>query len=218
MAQEKDESRRGFLKQTATVLTTTVSAQTLAAAPQTGTAPKPLDVVAALGDVIIPTDGAMYPGYKRLEANGISARVLDQLRHLDRVTPADLSLLNDSARSFPGKTLLDSDERGRVSYIETLFMPAESVQSTLDAGTIKSLQRILKLARDRILTVFYRNFPNDAVDRDENGVPIPNKPHEIFDLRKVNLVTGWDIAGYRGPLSWEEEEERRDRFKKILWD
>ena len=218
MAQEKDESRRGFLKQTATVLTTTVSAQTLAAAPQTATAPKPLDVVAALGDVIIPTDGTMYPGYKRLEANGISTRVLDQLRRLDRVTPADLALLNESARSFTGKTLLESDERGRVSYIETLFLPAESVQSTLDAATIKSLQRILKLSRDRILTVFYRNFPNDSVDRDENGVPIPNKPHEIFDLKTINVVTGWDIAGYHGPLSWEEEEERRDRLKKILWD
>jgi hypothetical protein len=154
MAQEKDESRRGFLKQTATVLTTTVSAQTLAAAPQTATAPKPLDLVAALGDVIIPTDGAMYPGYKRLEANGISARVLDQLRHLDRVTPADLSLLNESARSFTGRTFLESDAEGRVSYLETLFLPVESVQTKLDAGTIRSLQRILKLARDRILTVF----------------------------------------------------------------
>lgn len=211
---EKDESRRRFLKQTATVLTT----QTLAAAPQAATAPKPLDVVAALGDAIIPTDGALYPGYKRLEANGISTRVLDQLRRLDRVTPAHLTLLNESARSFTGKTFLESDERGRGSYLETLFLPAESVQSTLDAATIKSLQRTLKLSRDRILTVFYRNFPNDAVDRDENGVPIPNKPHEIFDLKKINVVTGWDIAGYNGPLSWEEEEARRDRFKKILWD
>jgi hypothetical protein len=210
MAQEKDESRRGFLKQTATVLTTTVSAQTLAAAPQTATAPKPLDVVAALGDVIIPTDGAMYPGYKRLEANGISARVLDQLRRLDRVTPADLSLLNDSARSFTGKTLLESDERGRVSYIEALFMPAESVQTTLDAGTIKSLQRILKLARDRILTVFYlperRGRPRRKWRTDSQQAP--------RDLRPEKGQSG-DRVGHRGIPGAAELGGRRGATKPL---
>ena len=47
--------------------------------------------------------------------------------------------------------------------------------------------------------MFYRNFPYDSVERDEHDVPIPNKPHEIFDYKKGDLVTGWDIAGYRGP-------------------
>jgi hypothetical protein len=32
------------------------------------------------------------------------------------------------------------------------------------------------------------------------------------------LVTGWDIAGFAGPLSWEEEEERRAKYKKINWE
>jgi hypothetical protein len=213
---ERDESRRQFLKETATVLTTAVAAETASAAPQAEPA-KPLDVVAALGDVIIPTDGPSYPGYRRLEEHGISARVLDQLRHLDRVTPADLTLFNESARNFTGKNFLESDASGRGSYLEVLFAGTDGPKTRLDAATMKSLQRTLKLSRDRILTVFYRNFPYDTVDRDENGFPIPNRPHEIFDLKKTNLVTGWDVAGHRGPLSWVEEEDRRNRFKKILW-
>jgi len=30
-------------------------------------------------------------------------------------------------------------------------------------------------------------------------------------------VTGWDIAGYRGPLTWEQEEKRRAEVQKIHW-
>jgi hypothetical protein len=30
-------------------------------------------------------------------------------------------------------------------------------------------------------------------------------------------VTGWDVAGFRGPLTWEEEERRRAYYKKIDW-
>jgi hypothetical protein len=30
-------------------------------------------------------------------------------------------------------------------------------------------------------------------------------------------VTGWDVAGFMGPLSWEEEERRREIVKRIDW-
>jgi len=209
---QNDESRRQFLKETATVL---ISAEALAAAPQSTPAPQPRDIVAALGDVIIPTEGAEYPGYGRLEAQGISARVLNQLRFIDRVTPADLTLFNQSAIQYTGKSFVESDAAGRASYLEALL--GDGADAKLDAAVFQPVQRVLRLGRDRILTVFYRNFPYDTIDRDANGVPIPNKPHEIFDLKKSSLVTGWDIAGYRGPLTWDEEQQRRDRFKKILW-
>lgn len=217
MAKRK-KTRRLFLKETAAALTTTISAEKLSGAPQAATAaPQPREVVAALGDAIIPTDGAQYPGYKRLEAHGISTQVLNGLRRLDRVTPADLTLFNNSAKALLGKSFLELDEAGRASYLESLFGAETKAATALDPSTLESVRKVLKLARDRILTVFYRNFPYDHVDRDENGAPIPNQPHEIFDLKRAELVTGWDIAGYRGPLSWDEEESRRNRFKKIQW-
>jgi hypothetical protein len=191
---DQDESRRRFLK---AVVTTAIVSGSVNAAP--------VDIIAALGDVIIPTDGPEYPGYRRLEAHGISNRVLNQVRFLDHVTPADLALFNESAAKVTGKSFLESDATGRVAYLESL------------PGSSEGPGKVLKLARERILTVFYRNFPYDTVERDEHDVPIPNKPHEIFDYKKGDLVTGWDIAGYRGPLTWEEEEQRRNRFQKILW-
>ncbi len=30
-------------------------------------------------------------------------------------------------------------------------------------------------------------------------------------------VTGWDITGYRGPLTWEQEEKQRAQVQKIHW-
>jgi hypothetical protein len=194
----QSESRRGFLK---AVLTTTIAAEAADVA-------RPVDIVAALGDVVIPTDGPEYPGYRRLEAHGISNRVLNQLRFVDHVSPADLALFNESTAKVTGRSFLESDAAGRASYLDTLFA---------DPSADPAVQKVLKLARERILTMFYRNFPYDSIERDDHDVPIPNKPHEIFDFKKGDLVTGWDIAGYRGPLSWEEEEQRRSRFQKILW-
>ena len=30
-------------------------------------------------------------------------------------------------------------------------------------------------------------------------------------------LTGWDIADYRGPLTWEQEEKQRAEVQKIHW-
>src|SRR5438132_4130598 len=106
----QDESRRRFLK---AVVTTAIVSGPLDAAP--------IDIVAALGDAIIPTDGPEYPGYRRLEAHGISNRVLNQLRFLDHVTPSDLALFNESAAKVTGKSFLESDATGRAAYLETLL-------------------------------------------------------------------------------------------------
>jgi hypothetical protein len=217
MAKRKD-TRRQFLKGTVTVLGAAVPIENLAAAPAAPAAPAdPRAIVAALGDTIIPTDGARYPGYKRLEASGISTQVLNTLRHLDRVALPDLALFNTAAQPLFGKTFVELDEAGRASYVDALFTGDSNVIAKLEPATATVLQRVVRLSRDRILNVFYRNFPYDHVDRDENGAPIPNQPHEIFQIKTGNLVTGWDIAGYRGPLTWEEEEERRNHFKQIRW-
>jgi hypothetical protein len=214
MARRKD-TRRQFLKGTVTVLGAAVPIENLAAEPVPAADPRA--IVAALGDTIIPTDGARYPGYKRLEASGISTQVLNTLRHLDRVSLPDLTLFNTSAQPLLGKTFVELDEAGRTSYVEALLTADSASNAKLDQATFTTLKKVTRLARDRILNVFYRNFPYDHVDRDENGFPISNQPHEIFQIKTGNLVTGWDIAGYRGPLSWEEEEERRNHFKQIRW-
>lgn len=219
MSQEKD-TRRQFLKGTVSVIGgATLPIENLAAAPQATPVPaaEPRVIVAALGDTIIPSDGERYPGYRRLESSGISTQVLNTLRHLDRVTPADLARFNTSAQTLYGKTFVELDEAGRTAYLEALFAADSTPVSRLDPATVTAVQKTLKLARDRIFNVFYRNFPYDHVDRDENGAPIPNAPHEIFQIKTGNLVTGWDIANYRGPLTWEEEEERRNHFKQIRW-
>jgi len=31
------------------------------------------------------------------------------------------------------------------------------------------------------------------------------------------MVSGWDITGYRGPLTWEQEEKQRAQVQKIHW-
>ncbi len=214
MAKQKG-TRRQFLKGTVTVLGATVQMETRGVAQPV--AAEPRAIVAALGDTIIPTDGPRYPGYKRLEASGISTQVLNTLRHLDRVALPDLALFNSSAKTLVGKTFVELDESGRTSYVEMLWGADSTPIAKLDPATVAALQKTLKLSRDRILNVFYRNFPYDHVEREENGFPIPNQPHEIYQIKTGNLVTGWDIAGYRGPLTWEEEEERRNHFKQIRW-
>ena len=39
--------------------------------------------------------------------------------------------------------------------------------------------------------------------------------HQITNPNTEEIVTGWDIAGYKGPLRWEEEEQYRAVMKKM---
>ncbi|MBI4463424.1 MAG: GMC family oxidoreductase, partial [Acidobacteria bacterium] len=38
--------------------------------------------------------------------------------------------------------------------------------------------------------------------------------HQITNPNTKQLVTGWDVAGFKGPMEWEEEEQRRAMMKK----
>src|SRR5262249_41908137 len=80
------------------------------------------------------------------------------------------------------------------------------------------LQIFYRGARARILSVYYRNYPEHEVKRNAQGEPIlkPGDTHQIHNPNTKKLVTGWDIAGYRGQPDWEEEEEQRAWAKKIL--
>ncbi len=208
MARNK-ETRRGFLKRAGVgVLAAPLGATGFS--QDQPKAPDPQAIVAALGDALIPTDEPKYPGYKRLESYGISARVWTLLRRLERVTPADMLAFNDGSKDSTGQSFLDLDAATRSAYVETIWADSGKSQP--------ALYKTLRLSRDRIFTVFYRNFPFDTIDRDDTGTPIASdKEHQIINPKKAAIATGWDIANYRGPLSWEEEQERRNRFKKIHW-
>ena len=88
-----------------------------------------------------------------------------------------------------------------------------------DSQVLEKLQSVYRLARIRVFSVFYENYPQHIIMRDEEGVPIlpPGDEHQIMNPNQPGLITGWDIAGWQGPMSWEEEEERREYFKKVQW-
>ena len=70
------------------------------------------------------------------------------------------------------------------------------------------------------MTVYYQNFPENRVPKDKNGIPLASAvdQHGIVNPNTTKLVTGWDVAGYPGPVRWEEEEQLRARMKKISWE
>src|SRR5581483_3845908 len=186
-------------------------------------------LVAALGDAIIPTAPG-YPGYQRLEQYGITDEVL---KALPGVTQQDLNVFNAAtAEFFGGKSFLELDSNQREDFLNMIvasFPPdtfgsaggggASSAQlaAKLDANAVKTLQNVFRAVRTRVLQVFFRNFPEDKIGRDNNGLPLlpPGDLHQIVNPNTKQLVTGWDIAGFPGPLSWEEEQERRARWMKI---
>lgn len=196
-------TRRRFLRQTGVGLLATSGA---IAAPDAVT---PVQIIEALGDTLIPTEEPRYPGYRRLERFHISGYVWNQLRVVDRVTAPNLALFNESPEANTGKTFVELDPAQRATYVEQLFAATES-------PTVP--HKVLLQARERIFSIFYHNFPYQTIDRDEKGTPIASDQlHQIINPKKSDAITGWDIAGYRGPLSWAEEEQRRARFRKIHW-
>ena len=201
-------SRRDFLRKTGSGATGTAVA--LASIKTSQAAPATLDVdpaavVAALGDVLIPSDPG-DPGYKTLEPYNITAEVMRDLP----VSDEELVLLNSQAGElFSGKTFLQLKERERESYFDSVFAG--------DRG--ENLRRILGRIRQRVFRVFYKNYPEHALPRDRQGVPIlpPGDTHQITNPNTKGLATGWDVSGFMGPLTWEEEQRRRSIVEKIDW-
>ncbi|MEE8350266.1 MAG: twin-arginine translocation signal domain-containing protein [Acidobacteriota bacterium] len=206
-------SRRDFLKKTTTGATVTAVtlATTQCAEPGPAGGVDRSALVAAIGDTLIPSDPG-DPGYRILEDHNITAEVLKQLR----VEDEDLALFDShSAEMFSGKGFLQLSESEREQYFDAVF----SGDQIADPDIARTLQRVLQSIRRRVFQVYYSNYPEHALPRDADGVPVlpAGDTHQITNPNTTALVTGWDTAGYMGPLSWEEEERRRAIVQKIDW-
>ena len=226
----KEVSRREFVKQT--IVGTAMLVGGSSAPLEAALPPKDFThaVVGALGGVFIPSRPG-DPGYKDLESYGITDYVLKNLQVSEpeenykrsgvpsedaaHVTGEGLleEFNNTSKPFFEGKTFLELDDQQKEQYLELI---ADGNKIT-DAELRSKLQLFYRAARNRILTVYYQNYPEHEVKRNAQGVPIlkPGDTHQITNPNTKKLVTGWDVAGFNGPMKWEEEEQQRAKMKKL---
>ena len=177
----------------------------------------PKAVVAELGALLVPSRRG-DPGYKDLEPYGITEQVLKNLpgskaTGTDQASDGLLALFNDAAKQlFAGKSFLELDEQQRIGYLDLI----DDGSKIADPDLRSRLRLFYHAARIRILTVYYQNYPEHEVKRNAQGEPIlkTGDIHQITNPNTKQLVTGWDVAGFRGPMEWEEEEERRASMKK----
>jgi hypothetical protein len=209
-------SRRDFLKTTGLgVVALPVAVVPALAAQSAATATTTADrqtLIAALGDTLIP-DEPDDPGYASLEAYNITAEVM---KGLTALRDDDLALFNrNAAPFFGGKTFLELDEPQRGEYLRLLIDGSRFSDKQL----LGKLQSVYRLTRIRVMVVYYQNYPEHRLPRDKSDVPMlpASDLHQITNPNTTRLYTGWDRAAYHGPLTWEEEERRRNYFKKLDW-
>jgi choline dehydrogenase-like flavoprotein len=202
-------SRREFVKQAAAGAAQLATNGTRSAVAQGGADPN-LKIVSALGATFIPSKPG-DPGFAELESHGISAAVMEKL-------PAEaLVTFNEAAKTFfAGKTFADLDENEREQYLKII----EDGSKLTDPAQKLRLQAFYRGARSQILTVYYKNFPLDDYTLEANGLPKtqPGDSHQVTNpnvWKDKKLVTGWDVAGYKGQMGWAEETQRRDKAKQI---
>ena len=212
----KDVSRRAFLKTSALSGAALAGGGAIAGAQTPAGAEVFADhysIVAALGDALVPS--TPDPGYKSLEPYNITAEVLKGLTIL---RDAELQDFNEGSRPyFGGKLFVQLSEVDREQYLNMII----EGDPIIDARLLRTLQKVYRLTRNRVFTVYYSNYPEHVVPRDENDVPIlpPGDQHQMTNPNSKRITTGWDIAGYEPQLSWEQEEERRARVKRLgMWD
>ena len=212
----RDVSRRAFLKKSALGSAAVAGMGAVAGVQIPAAEAQELadrySIVAALGDTLVPS--TPDPGYKSLEVYNITAEVLKGLTIL---SDAELRDFNEGSRPhFGGKPFVQLSEAEREQYLNQIIKG-----NPIDASLLRTLQKVYRLTRTRVFTVYYSNYPEHVVPRDENDVPIlpPGDQHQITNPNTKRITTGWDIAGYNPQLSWEEEEDRRARAKRLgMWD
>ncbi|MCZ6768200.1 MAG: twin-arginine translocation signal domain-containing protein [Acidobacteria bacterium] len=216
MPKKEKVSRRKFIKHgSVSTVAVAVSQVSLSRGQVAGALPSSYDrelIFAKLGDTLIPSSPG-DPGYKTLEPYNITAEIM---KGVDSIPDEDLALFNsESAAHFGGQTFVELSEANRADYLN---MIADGVDIS-DSQVLGRLQSVYRLVRLRVFVVYYQNYPQHTIMRDEAGVPIlsSDNEHQITNPNQPGLVNGCDIAGWRGPLTWEEEEERRERFKKVKW-
>lgn len=168
-------------------------------------------MIASIGDTLIPTDPG-DPGYKSLEQYKITEEVM---KKLDGISDDDLEAFNQgSTEFFEGRTFLQLAPSHRADYL-LLIIDGSKIS---DKNRLKVLQKIYRQTRTRVFTVFYQNYPENVIPRDQAGVPILKQrdKHQITNPNTNDLVTGWDISGFKAQMTWQEEEECRTKFQK-LW-
>jgi hypothetical protein len=206
-------SRREFLKRSgggSVALTAVVPALGFGGGAQESPSLDRYAIFAALGDTLIPTDPG-DPGYKSLERYKITEEVM---KGLGSIPDADLEAFNKaSAAFFSGRDFLRLTESQRAGYLR-LIIDGGKVS---DKAQLRTLQKVYRQTRTRVFTVFYRNFPENIIARDQAGVPIskPGDRHQITNPNTGQIVTGWDVAGFKGPMTWEEEEARRVMNRRL---
>ncbi len=199
----KGRDRRSFLKRAMLSLGAVVWINPA----QLGSEAGRLRILSALGDTIIPSKPG-DPGFVDLEPHGIVQAVSNTLVSL---ADSPLERFNQApAPLFQGRTFVELDQNERVDFLKRVIAG--------ESGD-PAVRRVYKLVRVAVLNVFYSNFPEHKVARDAEGTPIlkPGDRHQITNPNTDRLVTGWDVAGYRGPLSWEQEEQMRAGMQKVHW-
>ena len=216
MSKKERVSRRRFIKHGSVgAVAVAVSQVTPSLGQTTGALPSNYDralIFAKLGDTLIPSSPG-DPGYKTLEPYNITAEVM---KGVASISDEDMALFNsESADHFGGKTFVELSEAQRADYLN---MIVDEVNIS-DARVLGRIRSVYSLVRLRVFVIFYQNYPQHTIMRDTEGVPIlsPDDEHQITNPNQPGLVTGWDIAGWRGPMTWEEEEERREMSKKLKW-
>jgi hypothetical protein len=206
-------SRRSFVKRTTLAAALFVGFPTDWSEAQEKAAGRSA-IVAALGDTLIPS-APRDPGYKDLEPHGITEEVLKGLSSLDDAT---LEAFDDGSKKlFGGKTFVDLTPLQRAEYLKAVIAGDRFKD---EAETLTKAQAVYGAVRLQVMTVYYQNYPENRVPKDKNGIPLPSvvDAHGIVNPNTTKLVTGWDVAGYPGPVRWEEEEQLRARMKKISWE
>jgi hypothetical protein len=207
--EHKNTSRRKFLKKTA--LGSMALTSPLEAAQTTMTADR-LQVLSALGDTLIPT-APDKPGFRSMEPHGITAQTNKVLRALEDDLFAEFN--QASQEYFQDRTFLELDEEERAQFLRKVINGEEFSDKSLH----QRVRRVYRLVRIAVFRVFYSNFPDHKIVRNSRGEPIlkPEDLHQITVPDTPDLTTGWDIAGYRGPLRWEQEEKMRAEMRPVHW-
>ena len=204
----KRTSRRNFIRKAALG----AGALVLPAQATPAAAAERSRILSALGDTIIPSKTG-DPGFKDLEAHGITEQVNKNLAALKDQLFATFN--QASAPFFQGRTFVELNENERAEFLKRVIRG----EGFTNPSVRTVVQRVYKFVRITVLRIYYSNFPEDKVARDADGIPSqkPGDLHQITTPNTTKLVTGWDVAGYRGPLTWEQEERMRAEVQKVHW-
>ncbi|MBX3279335.1 MAG: twin-arginine translocation signal domain-containing protein [Acidobacteria bacterium] len=167
-------------------------------------------ILFALGDTLIPSAPA-DPGYRDLEWHGIT----DEVSRRIEIKDEDLEFFDRACIDALGGRFTALNENQRADFLYRIIRG----EGSSDQASQQKLREVYSHVREMVFTVYYQNFPEQSWPRDALRAPLvkPGDAHQITNPNTTNVFTGWDLAGYAGPLTWEEEERRRTYFKKIKW-